>query len=186
MKVKTYSQYLIEEIEIDSLSQNLNEGIFDSLKSIFGKIGSFFADSEKLNKQIDQAGAKAGQKDDKVAAKSIKAGSTIMVKLVDPEDETKKSVMSFTKLSDMPDGSGLFQISGSDSPEFLKSLLIADVAKLNLVGVLAIIPQEGFLKDKPLTMRVYKNVNKEGKPTVTKLVVKAALPAEQVTKEVPE
>ncbi len=178
MKIKSYSQFKVEEVSV-------NEGIFDTLKTVFSKIGTFFNDPEKLNKQVDQAEAKAGQKDDKVASKTVKNGSTIIVKLQDSKDETKKSIMTFTKMADLPDGSGLYQISGSDSLEFLKSLGVTDSNKLNTVGVLAIIPQEGFLKDKPLTMRIYKNINKEGKPTITQSQVKAALPIEEVVKEVP-
>jgi hypothetical protein len=184
--VKTYSEFIVEEISWEDSTPALNEGIFDALKSLFGKISTMFKDPVMLTKQVDQAAVKAGVKDDKVIPKSVKNGSTLIVKLQDPADETRKSILSLTKLADLPDSSGLFQVSGSDSPEFLKSIGVADVAKLNEVGVLAIVPPEGFVKDKPMTSRMYKNLDKSGKPIVTKTLVKTTLLADAVAKEKPE
>jgi len=184
--VKTYSEFIVEEITWENSAEALNEGIFDALKNLFGKISTMFKDPVMLSKQVDQAAVKAGVKDDKIVPKSIKNGSTVMIKLQDPTDETRKSILSLTKLADLPDASGLFQVSGSDSPDFLKSVGVPDVAKLNEVGVLTIVPPEGFIKDKPMTSRMYKNLSKDGKPIVTKTVVKTTLLADNVAKEKPE
>ena len=167
-------------------TQVINEGLFDSLKNLFAKMASMFKDTTNLYKQIDAAEVASGSKDDNVTCKSIKIGTTLFVKLENPSDDTKKLLLSFTKLADMPDGSGLFQITGTDSKEFMTAINITDINNLNTVGVIAIISPSGFVKDKPISMRVYKNVSKDGKPTETDSVVKAALSADDVLKIKPE
>jgi hypothetical protein len=184
MKVTRYKDFIVESTEY-TISENLNEGVFDALKNIFGKLTGMFKDPEKLNKQVDAAAVKAGATDDKVTSKSAKSGSTLIIKLQDPKDEAKKLLLSFTKLSDLPDGSGLFQMTGTDSVDFLKTLGVADNTALNATGVLAIISSD-FVEDQPLKMRVYKNVNKDGKEITTQTVVKAALSADTIAKEQPE
>jgi hypothetical protein len=109
-----------------------------------------------------------------------------MVRLISPTDENVKSILSLTKLADLPDGSGLFQITGSDNEDFLKSLGATSISNLTIVGVLAIVDPAGFRKDTSLSMRVYKNVSKDGKPIITNGVVKVALDANVIAKEIPE
>ena len=53
------------------------------------------------------------------------------------------------------------------------------------MGVLAIIGPEGLVTGKNLTMYIYKNVSKNGKPVITEAVIKAALQADIVAKETP-
>jgi|688.fasta_scaffold35077_5 hypothetical protein len=185
-KVIRFKDFVVEDVNVSTMDVHLNEGLFDTLKSLFGKIGTMFKDTAVLNKQVDAAAVKAGATDDKVAAKTVKAGTTLIVKLQDPKDEAKKLLISFTKLADMPDGSGLFQMTGTDSPEFMKTLGVKDVMNLNTIGVLAIIAAEGFVENEPLKMRVYKNLSKDGKEITTQTVVKAALSADTVMKEKPE
>lgn len=180
--LQTYSDFIVESVS----TEPVNEGLFDMLKGLFSKVADMFDDADLLSKKLEQAAIKAGAADNKVTPKSIKVGSTTLLKLVDPQDENNKSILSLTKLADMPDGSGLFQITGSDNANFLKSFNVKSVTELNLVGVMAIIGPEGFVNDKSLTMRVYKNVSKTGKPTVTDSVIKAALNADNVAKEKPE
>lgn len=181
-RVTRFKDFIVEDVNVSVEENAINEGLFDALKGIFGKLGAMFKDTATLNKQVDAAAVTAGDKDNKVVPKSAKAGSTLIVKLQDPKDETKKLLISFTKLTDMPDGSGLFQLTGTDSPDFMKSLGVKDVANLNAIGVMAIVDAAGFVKDEPLSMRVYKNLSKDGKPIVTTTVVKAALSAEEVMK----
>jgi hypothetical protein len=177
-----YENFVVESVEV----RPLNEGMFDKLKSVFSRITQMFNDPKLLNKQMDQASAKAGTSDDNVSAKAVKNGYTVLVRLVSPTDENVKSLISFTKLGDLPDGSGLFQITGSDNEGFLSSLGVSSVSNLVIVGVIAIVDPVGFKKDTSLTMRVYKNVSKEGKPFVTDGAVKATVAAEIVAKEKPE
>ena len=88
-------------------------------------------------------------------------------------------------MADIPDGSGLFQLSGSDNIDFIKNLGFATIEDLAKTGVILILSPDSLSKDKPLTMRIYKNTNK-GVPVVTKTLIKSILPAETVAKEVPE
>jgi hypothetical protein len=178
--VKSYSDFIVESIEI---VEPLNESIFDKIKGPLTQIANLFKDVTKLNKQVDAAETKAAKTNDNVKSKSVKIGGTFVVKLVDPRDSTKKSLLSLTKLADLPDGSGLYQISGSDNEQFLASLGVEDVAKLNVQGVLAIVNPEGFVTTKPLTMFVFKNVSKDGKPIVTQAVIAAFLDLIEVSKE---
>lgn len=176
--VKTYSEFIVESVSI-------NESLADKLKPALDKLTTMFKDPKKLNAQVDSAEEKAGTKDDNLPSKMIKNGMSMIVKLTDPKDEMKKSILSLTKLADLPDGSGLFQISGSDSDPFLTSLAVEDVTELNAMGVLAIIGPEGLVTGKNLTMYIYKNVSKNGKPVITEAVIKAALQADIVAKETP-
>ena len=178
-KVKTYSEFIVESFSVETL----NETLMDKMKPALDRIAAMFKDTTKLNKQVDAAEEKAGTTDDNLSSKSIKNGTSVIVKLTDPQDEAKKSLLSLTKLADLPDGSGLFQITGSDSPDFLKSLASSDVAHLNTMGVMAIIGPEGLVTTKNLTMYIYKNVNAQGKPIITEAVIKASLSTDLVIKE---
>jgi hypothetical protein len=181
-KVTLYKDYIVENTTI------VNEGIFDTLKSIFFKITSMFDDSVKLNSQIDVASAKAGVSDDLVNAKTVKAGVTMLVRLQSkpdgPDNTSKRVILSFTKLADLPDSSGLFQITGCDSTEFLQSLGMKTIEELNKIGVLAILTD--FKKETPLTMRVYRNVGKDGKPVVTESLIQSTLSADVIQREKPQ
>lgn len=177
-----YEDFVIESVQV----KPVNEAMFDKLKSVFSKITQMFSDPKMLNKQMDQASAKAGTADDNVSSKAVKNGSTVLVRLVDPTDENVRSLISLTKLTDMPDGSGLFQLTGSDNEAFMSSLGVSSVSNLVIVGVLAIVEPAGFRKDSSLSMRIYKNIQREGKPIVTEGAVKATVAAEIVAKETPE
>jgi len=181
--VKTYSEFVVENIDMSIPSGKLNESIFDSLKNFYTKISDMFNNPDVLKKQVDQAEVKAGPKDDRVLPKGVKNGTTLIIKLVDPTNSDKKSILSLTKLGDLPDSSGFFQITGSDNDDFLKSLGVNNVTDLNNLGVMAIIDSTGFLKDKSLSMRIYKNISRVGKPTVTQAVIKSSLMADAVAKE---
>jgi hypothetical protein len=176
-----YEDFVVQSVTV------LNEAsVFDTLKSVFSKIATMFEKPDVLNKQMDQAAQRAGTSGENVTSKSVKIGSTIMVRLISPTDENVKSILSLTKLADLPDGSGLFQITGSDNEDFLKSLGATSISNLTIVGVLAIVDPAGFRKDTSLSMRVYKNVSKDGKPIITNGVVKVALDANVIAKEIPE
>lgn len=163
----------------------LNEGVFAALKAVFGKLIGLFKDSAALNTSMDSAATRLGVKSQNVASKGITVGSTLLVKLQSPANEAVKTIFSFTKLGDLPDGSGLFQFTGTDNQNFLKTLTIKDNTVLNTVGVIAIVDPAGFVKDKPVTMRMYKNVTKDGAPIVTESTVVSAMNAEEVAKEKP-
>lgn len=182
--LKKYDDFVVESfVTVEPVNES---SIFDSMKGILAKISEMYTKPADLEKQMNQAAAKAGSAGTNVPSKSVRIGSTIMVQLVSPTDENVRSILSLTKLADLPDSSGLYQVSGSDNEEFLKSLGTTSISNLTIVGVLAIVEASGFRKDNPLTMRIYKNVLKSGKPTVTNGEVKIALSAEVVAKETPE
>jgi hypothetical protein len=97
-----------------------------------------------------------------------------------------RELQLLTKEEDNKLVGGLFQITGSDNEDFLKSLGATSISNLTIVGVLAIVDPAGFRKDTSLSMRVYKNVSKDGKPIITNGVVKVALDANVIAKEIPE
>jgi hypothetical protein len=173
MKVQRYSDFKLEEIT------PVNEGIFDTLRSIFTKLTSIFSDTEKLNKQVDIVSAKTEFAT--LKSQEIKPGATYIVKLQDPKDQNIRVLISMTKLAELPDKSGLFQISGTDNTKFLNTLKVRNVQELNKIGVLAIISD--FELDKPLTMKVYKGVSQNGDPIITETQIKNVLLADDVIKE---
>lgn len=181
-KFQAWNDYLASK-KVKSIS--VNESMIDTLKTTLGNVALMFKDPTKLKTQIDEASTKAGDQTS-VIPNSVKAGSTILVKLSDSDEESKTTVLALTCLAVMSEGSGLYQISGTDSAEFLGTLGIASNDDLINVGVIAIVGKEGFINDQPLTIRIYKNIIKDGKPVVTKNLVQATLPAEDVAKEIGE
>jgi endonuclease III-like uncharacterized protein len=86
-------------------------------------------------------------------------------------------------MADLPDGSGIFQISGTTSPEMLKALAGSDkIEDLSKNSVMAIIAPAGFEKGKPATMRLLKNIVPGGKDYVTKSVMVGAVSEIEVEK----
>ena len=183
-KVIKFSDFVVEEVV--TTNEPLNEGLFDTLKNLYAKVQTLYNDPAVLQKQMMQAEVKAGAADDNISPKAVGNGTTVLVRLVESPDKAgngKASILALTKLGDLPDGTGLFQITGSDSAEFLQVLGFNNIAQLNASGVLVLIGPEGFKTDRPLTMRVYKNISKEGTPSVTKAVVRSTLNADVVSKE---
>jgi hypothetical protein len=91
--------------------------------------------------------------------------------------------IGFSKLADLPDGSGLFQITGTTSPEMLKALTGTDKNEdLTKENVMALISPNGFEKGKVATMRLLKNIT-PGKDYVTKSLVLGAVPVLDVEKK---
>ena len=183
-RVVKFSDFVVEDVV--TVDEPLNESMFDVLKSLYAKIQTLYNDPAVLQKQMMQAEVKAGATDDNISPKAIGNGTTVLIRLVEAPDKAgngKASVLALTKLGDLPDGTGLFQITGSDSAEFLQVLGFNNIAQLKASGVLVLIGPEGFKTDKPLTMRVYKNISKDGTPSVTKAVIRSTLNADVVSKE---
>ena len=181
--METFNTFKETRKNLRTKIESLNEGIFDTLATIFTRITAMFEDPTTLNFQIDQAAEAAGTKDDSIKPVEVKPGSTLIIRLVDKKTPTSKYLLSLTCLVVMPDGSGIYQISATDATEFLTTLGVKNNTELNKVGVLAIIGTEGFVKDKPITMRIYKNIDKLGKPIVTSNFVATTLMADEVAKQ---
>jgi hypothetical protein len=102
---------------------DLNEGLFDKLAGMFSKITTLFKDPAKLDKGIESTMDQLGEgKTKKFIPKQAKASESFIVQMGDAKKPETKYSMSLTKLADLPDGSGLFQITGTTSKEMLKSL----------------------------------------------------------------
>jgi len=168
--MKTFYEYRVQEVLQEN--ESLNEGIFDKLFSAFSRIGNFFKSPDTLKKSVETAVTNAGDKSKKFIPKTVKNNETVMVMMGDGKDSALDFTISFTKLADMADGSGLFQISGSTSPAMLKALIGTekneDLAK-NVV--LAIVGVNGMEKGKPVTMKIFKNMLPGGKDYVTKTLM---------------
>jgi hypothetical protein len=161
----------------------INEGLFDKLSTLFTKVTNFFSEPDKLRKGVDAALTDAGDKAKKFTPKIAKTSETYMVVMGDGKNSAADFSIAFSKLADLPDGSGLFQIAGTTSNEMLKALtgteINEDLAKNN---VMAIISPNGFEKGKVATMRLLKNIT-PGKDYVTKSLVQGAVPALEVEKK---
>ena len=173
--------YVVENVDY----RPINEGIFTAIKALIGKLVDLFKDTEVLNDNIDSATSRLGTKAQNVSTKNVRNGSTVLVKLKNPDNESI-TIFSLTKLQDLPDNSGLFQLTGTDNVNFLKSMGIKDNTVLNAIGVIVIVDPVGFVKDKPITMRMYKNVAKNGAPIITESIVVSAISAEELAKEKPK
>jgi hypothetical protein len=160
----------------------VNEGLFDKLTSMFSKITGLFKDPAKLDKGIESTMQQLGEgKTKKFIPKQAKASESFIIQMGDPKKPETKYSMSLTKLADLPDGSGLFQITGTTSKEMLKALTgsekIEDLAKNN---VMTMISANGIEKGKTATMKLLKNVIPGGKDYITKVPVIGTVPGKDV------
>jgi len=184
MKLKSFDNFIEEkEVSLFTMGEAVNEGLFDKLSSMFAKFPTLFKDKEKLTKSVEATVTEAGDTGKKFIPKSVKENETYIVVMGDGKSAATDFSIAFTKLADLPDGSGLFQISGTTSPEMLKALVgsdkIEDLAKNN---VMAMISPTGLEKGKVATMRILKNVMPGGKDYVTKSVMVGAVPQTAVDK----
>jgi hypothetical protein len=160
----------------------MNEGLFDKLGAMFSKITGLFKDPAKLDKGIESTMDQLGEgKTKKFIPNQAKTSESFIVQMGDPKKPETKYSMSLTKLADLPDGSGLFQITGTTSKEMLKSLAgtdkIEDLAKNN---VMVMIAAGGLEKGKMATMKLLKNVIPGGKDYVTKVPVIGTVPGKDL------
>jgi hypothetical protein len=166
------------------MGEAVNEGLFDKLTSIFSKFAGIFKDQAKLQKSVESTVTQSGAQSKNFDPKAYKVNQTAMVVMGSPQAETGGDfTIAFTKMADMPDGSGLFQITGTTSPVMLKALVGTekneDLAKNS---VMALIPSAGFVFKKPATMRILKNIIPGGKDYVTKTVLVGSASSTEVEK----
>ena len=106
-KFETFNQ----DNSFESVGEAVNEGLFDKLKTYYSKITGLFKDKEKLTKAVQATVTDAGDKAKTFNPKQVKVGATTMVVLGDGKQAATDFSIAFTKLADMVDGSGLFQIT---------------------------------------------------------------------------
>jgi hypothetical protein len=179
--MKTFYEFRVSEFIVES--EELNEGFFDKIFSVFGKLGALFKNPDALRKSVETAVTSAGDKSDKFIPKTVKAGETVMIMMGDGKNSAMDFAFSFTKLADLQDGSGIFQLSGSSNPVMLKALVGTDkVEELSKNPVLAMVAPTGMEKGKPVTMKLFKNMLPGGKDYVTKTLMMGATTATEVEK----
>lgn len=172
-----------EETSYSSMGEPVNEKLFDKLKTVYSKITGLFKDKEKLTKAVQATVTDAGDKAKTFTPKQVKVGATTMVVLGDGKTAATDFSIAFTKLADMSDGSGLFQITGTTSPEMLKALVGTDKEEdLALNSVMALVSSASFAKGKPATIKLIKNMLPGGKDYLTKSLFMGAVPESEIEK----
>ena len=180
--LKTFENFQVKDIQpvneaLLVTGEAVNEGLFDKLSSMFSKFIPLFKDKEKLKKATTTAVTEAGPKALKLIPKVYKPNESIMLVLGDGKNSALDFNISMTKLADLPDGSGLFQITGSSSPEMIKALAGSDkIEELSKNSVMAMIAPNGLEKGKVATMKLLKNILPGGKDYITKTLVQGVVP----------
>ena len=169
-------------ITFDEFKNNrVDEGLFDKLTGMFSKVTSLFKDPQKMQSSVDTTMDQLGDKTKKFAPKQAKVNESYIVQMGDPTKPETKFTMALTKLADLPDGSGLFQITGTTSKEMMKALVNSEnVEDLTKNSVMAMISANGFEKGKTATMKLLNNVIPGGKDYITKTMVTGVVPSTAV------
>jgi hypothetical protein len=184
-KFRFYEEFTYTSKEnLNEVEDNVNEGLFDKLFSWMGKIGQMFAKPEAVQKSVESTITTAALASPKaLIPKSIAIKETYFVMMGDGKNAATNFSLSLTKMSDLPDGNGLFQITGTTNPEMLKALTgsikVEDLVKNT---VMAIVTPASFLKGKPITIKILKNIMPQGKDYVSKFLVTGIAPGTAVEK----
>lgn len=160
----------------------LNEGIFDPFINLFKRIANLFRDPGKVQNSVSSAMESLGEaKTRKFLPKQLKVSESYWLMMGDISKPSSNFSIAITKLADMPDGSSLFQLVGTTNAAMLKSLVnsdkISDLAKNN---VMILISKNGLEKGSPATMRILKNIMKDGKDYVSQTTLIGAVPENSV------
>ncbi len=163
-------------------ADTMNEGLFDKLIGMFSRITGLFKDPAKLDKSIESTMDQLGEgKTKKFIPKQAKPNESFIVQMGDPKKPESRYTMALTKLADLPDGSGLFQITGTTSKEMLKALTGSEkLEDLGKNSIRAMMPVGGIEKGKVITMKLLKNVIPGGKDYITKVPVIGTVPSKDV------
>lgn len=178
-RFKTYNEF-----KNVSEPEDVNEGLFDKLFSWMASIGNMFKNPQTIQKSVDTTIANAGNAGLKnLNPKSVAIKETYFVVMGDGKDSKTNFSMSLTKIADLPDGSGLFSISGTSNPDMLKALTGTNVVSdLNKNSVMAIVSDKSFTKGSPITVKILKNIVPDGKDYVSKFLVTGIAPGTEVQK----
>lgn len=185
MVFKSFEHFNASQTSITEVG-TLNESIFDKLSFAFSRFLKLFSDPYKLQQNVEAAVVDMGEKTVKFLPSQVKLNNTVMVLMTGAIPENVKTkgkeekltdfTIAFTKISDLPDGSGLFYITGTTSQKMLKALTGTDkMEDLISNNVLAVIPPTGFVKDAPITMKILKSIIPGGKDYVSNSKVKGAI-----------
>lgn len=174
-----------ENVHVFVPNENVNEANFLSkLFSYFSKFVAWFKDPMKLQDSITQALKDTeGKNPTHYDPKSTKIGNTVIIRMVDPKNSKSTTDWSLSKIAEMQDGTGIYQITGSTNAAMLKSLAGTDKQEdLAKNSVMAMIPPTGIDNGKPMTIKIVKNILPSGQDYISKTNVEAILPAATVEK----
>ena len=185
MRFKLYEEFTTERDQnINELQDTMNEGLFDQLFSWMGKIGQMFSNPEKVESSVEAAVTDMGDTAMKsLTPKKVAIKETYFVMMGDGKSTKTNFSLSMTKMADLPDGSGLFQITGTTNEDMLKSLtgtnVMDDLVKNNIMAIVSV---SSVTKGKPITVKLLKNVMPKGKDYVSRFIVTGIAPGTSVEK----
>lgn len=149
-------------------SEPLDEGAFDKLANLYDKYLTSYKDETKLLKSLQAKVTEDGTKATKFLPKPLKVGDTVTFLMGDLKNPLGDYGMTLSKIADLPDGSTLFQIVGTTSEAMRKALVNSTLNEdFTKKTVMAIVPAAGYVKGKPATMKLLKNIFPDGKDYVT-------------------
>ena len=165
--------------------ESLNEaGVFDRSFSWLNKVGDMFKNPSTIQKSVEATITDAGNASAKnLIPNSVALKETYFIMMGDGKDPKTNFNMSLTKLAELNDGMGLFQITGTTNPDMLKALTgTNNILDLNKNSVMAIVSKESFVKGKPITVKILKNIMPGGKDYISKFLVTGIAPGMDVQK----
>ena len=160
----------------------INEGLFDKLFIWMNEIGAMFKNPDTIQKSVESVVTDAGQSSPKnLVPKNVAIKETYFIIMGDGKDSKTNFSLSITKMADLFDGSGLFSITGTTNPAMLKALVGSDnIIDLNKNSVMAIVSKDSFIKGKPITIKILKNMLPGGKDYVSEFQVTGIAPGTSV------
>lgn len=179
------SQKELDEAHVFVSFTPMNEGFFDKLLGFFNRIANMFKDPAKLSSAVSQASTELGDKATKVKydPKMTKVGETVFIRMKDPKNEKNVTDWSLSKLADLQDGTGIFQITGSNNAAMLKSLTGSEKQEdLAKNSVMALVSNQGVETGKPMDIKIVKNILPGGQDYKSQTIVDSILPGTSVEK----
>ena len=166
--------------------ESINEGLFDKLLSWMNSIANLFNNPETVQQSVQAAITDAGDASPKAFdPKAAAQKSTYFIMMGDSKDANTNFSISLTKLADLPDGSGLFQFTGTTNTQMLKDLTgTGKITDLMTNDIMAIISPQSISVSKPADIKILKNIMPQGKDYISKYTVIGIAPGEAVTKTI--
>ena len=159
MSIKSFKDFRVEKVE------PVNEGSFDKLFSWMSGITNMFKNPEGILKSAEAVSTEEGSSALTVLVPDkVKEKETYFITLNDETGKNEKFVISLTKMGDMPEKSGLFQITGTTNTKMLMALVNSPKQEdLTKFSIMAIINDKSIVKGQIMEMKILKNVMPQGK-----------------------
>lgn len=144
----------------ESESYLINESIFSFLGNIFNKIKKWFNDPKNIENKL----YKVISNNDDIKLfqnKDIKNGETIFILLKNNSKDNENIILCATKINDIDDKSAIYSLMACNNKDVIKSFTNEeDIDSLTKNDVMIII--NDIIKDKPLEIKILKNIMKGG------------------------